>query len=132
LPLPTGTWITSIGGKRQSLEISSVDASGQVVGGVRLLPTALITLNGVWDEDGQKLTLVGPLVPVAPGDLRAPFIATAYLFSDPINLTGVIGSVIFTLCGQIEYFAQNDPDPLGLSPSARRSAFGWYAQIGID
>jgi hypothetical protein len=130
LPLPTGTWITSIGGKRQSLEIISVDDSGQVVGQVRLLPDALISLYGVWDEDGQKLTLVGSQGQGGEGEVPAPFMATAYLFSDPINLTGVTGDVIFTLCGQIEYFALNDL--FGLSPSARRSAFGWYAQIAID
>ena len=127
MPLPTGKWIASIGGKRQSLAINAVDDSGQVSGNLPDIPSVI---NGVWDEDGQKLTLFGLQVQEIGENVPAPFILTAYLFSDPINLTGVSGSVIFTLTGTIEYYALNDP--IGLNPSARRSVFGWYAQIGID
>ncbi len=123
MPLPTGTWIANFGGNRRSLVIDSVDASGQVSGSILEIPSPI---RGIWDEDAQKLTFFSSAVLAR----FSTFVATAYLFSDPINLTGTTGSVIFTLAGAVEYYAFRDF--LGLNPSARRSAFGWYAQIGVD
>ena len=122
MPLPTGNWIANFAGRTQPLVITSVDPSGRVSG---TLPNLQSQVSGAWDEDGQKLTFI-----LVSAFQAANFMATAYLFTDPINLTGVVGSVIFTLAGQIEYYALQDS--LGLNPTARRAAFGWYAQIGVD
>ena len=124
MPLPTGTWIASFAGSAVRLAITSVEPSGMVSG--QVLNTGN-PVSGAWDEDGQKLTFV--VLPTAA--LRAAtLVATGYLFTDPVNLTGVVGSVVFTLAGQIEYYALDDF--FGLNPTARRAAFGWYAQIGVD
>jgi hypothetical protein len=125
VPLQTGTWIANFGGRRHSLAINAIDSAGQVSG---MLVEIANPIRGIWDEDGQRLTFFASISQV--GGTAGTFVATGYLFSDPINLTGATGSVIFTLAGSVEYFALQDT--LGLNPSARRSAFAWYAQIGVD
>jgi hypothetical protein len=81
-------------------------------------------IRGFWDEDGQKILLLA-----TAGTLAIPVILvfTGYMFTDPMNTTGVTGSVIFAIAGEVESFgAANE------ATSARRSTFGWYAQIGVD
>jgi hypothetical protein len=64
----------------------------------------------------------------------------AYLFTDPVKLLGVNGSVVFTLTGSATTFRPaggRTPagpifQPFGPFATAKRSVFGWYAQIGIE
>jgi hypothetical protein len=80
----------SIGGKAAQLEIYSVGAQGNV--SAAILPVPVLDPPGFtasWDEDGQKLTIMSPNFQLYVG----------YLFTDSVNLSGVSGSVIFTLAG---------------------------------
>jgi hypothetical protein len=116
MPLQAGTWTVSLGGRVTSLDI--IDASQANLNG---------TLDGVgfqkgsalWDEDAQRLMVFvnGP-----------PRVFVGYLFTDQVNLTGVTGSIIFTLTGYVEHFNTSSPDKV----SARKSVLGWYAQIGVE
>jgi hypothetical protein len=107
-----------VGGASQLL-ISTVDSLGNVTG--TFTGQLLGSVQGFWDEDAQKLLL---LVTSALNTVIGVFVG--YLFTDTVNLTGVTGSVIFTLAGEFESFS-----PLS-APTAKRSTFGWYAQIGVD
>lgn len=113
MPLQQGTWSANLNGVQTQLKITGVDAQGRVNGS-----WSSTDGWGFWDEDAQRLTF-----------FVWPHLLVGYLFTDPINLTGVNGTVIFTLAGSFETF----PDPAaGEFPSAKRSNFGWYAQIGVD
>ena len=94
MPLQSGTWNASINGNASAVQIITVGPGGTIRATVG--PVAAI---GFWDEDAQKLTLF--LETSSVGDTE---VYTAYLFTDPINLTGVSGSVIFTLAGFVECF----------------------------
>jgi len=116
MPLQTGTWTASVSGNQATFQISFVDALGNVtVTGPGLFSAVS---QGFWDEDAQKLMLFS--------SSGAPLFV-GYLFTDTVNLTGVTGSVIFTLAGEVEFFEQG-----GIALAAKRSTFGWYAQIGVD
>ena len=115
MPLQVGNWTANVGGVPAALYIGSVDTNGRVTG---YFGVTSAYLSGFWDEDSQRLTL-----------LRWPQVFVGYLFSDPVNLTGVNGTVVFTLTGVVENFSAGGAGP---SPTAKRSAFGWYAQIGVD
>jgi hypothetical protein len=92
-------------------------AQGVVTATVQAIP-----MSGFWDEDAQKLTLLLE-------DTSNSEVYTGYLFTDPINLAGQSGSVIFTLAGFVECFQPISPF---VAATAKRSVFGWYAQIGVD
>jgi hypothetical protein len=114
MPLQIGTWTMNVGGSTAQLHITSVDPSGNVV--------ATINANAsfaFWDEDSQKLMFM------SFGQLFV-----GYLFTDTVNVTGVRGTVFFTLVGSAESFLAN-PNQIG-QPTAKRSTLGWYAQIGVD
>ena len=70
-------------------------------------------IGGLWDESAQRLTLW--LAADMAGVSSPAVMFTGYLFTDTENLTGVVGSVVFTLAGQIEHFALLDPLRIGLS-----------------
>jgi hypothetical protein len=122
MPLQAGSWTANFGGVPSQLQITGVDAQGNVSGSIAGNP-----ISGFWDEDSQRITL-----------LRAPSpgfqLFVGYLFTDPINLTGLTGSVHFTLTGYVEDFSMQAQAPthIGPPPSAKRSVFGWYAQIAVD
>jgi len=114
MPLQVGTWTMNVGGGVTQLQITNVDPQGDV--------TASIGTTGfiaIWDEDSQKLTLS-----------RNGQLFVGYLFTDTVNLTGVKGSIFFTLAGSVESFL-SDFRQIG-QPTAKRSILGWYAQIGVD
>ncbi|MBV8727987.1 MAG: hypothetical protein JO233_09380 [Candidatus Eremiobacteraeota bacterium] len=115
MPLQPGKWIANVGGQATELTIAGVDPSGDV--SAYFGPT-YPEVGGRWDEDSQRLTL-----------LSWPQLFVAYLFTDPINLTGVNGTVFFTLAGVVDNFSYGG---IGPSPTAKRLTFGWYAQIGVD
>ena len=114
MPLQAGDWAANVGGTQMQFKISGVDPQGNVTA---LFVFAGLEAPGFWDEDSQRLTL-----------LRSTQLFVGYLFTDPVNLTGVSGSVVFTLAGVVEDL----PGAWGPAPTAKRSAFGWYAQIGVD
>lgn len=120
MALQTGAWSANIGGVPMALTIESITAKGAVTAS---LPGASFC-NGFWDEDEQSLTFV-VFSPQAPMQ-----IFTGYLFTDSVNVMGVSGSVFLTLAGTFESYPVTGV--LGPAPSAKRSAFGWYAQIGVD
>jgi hypothetical protein len=119
MPLQSGTRSASLNGNVSTVQIGSVG-----VGGVVSATVGPFSAGGFWDEDAQKLTLF-----VGASSAGGPEVYTAYLFTDPVNLTGVTGSVIFTLTGFVECFQVTSPFVVG---AAKRSVFGWYAQIGVD
>ena len=119
MPLQTGTWTANVGGVPTHLNIIGVDANGRVNG---YFGTSVSNAGAFWDEDSQRLTLLN-----WPAN-SPPQVFVGYLFTDPVNLTGVSGSVVFTLAGVVEDL----PGAWGPAPTAKRSAFGWYAQIGVD
>jgi hypothetical protein len=121
MPLQTGSWKGCLAGRQLQLNITSIDSSGRIQGTINAH-----TVSGLWDEDAQKLIL---FLFLDAGSNPAA-IVTGYLFTDTVNLTGVSGSVIFTLAGQIEYFVLTDPLSLGVT--ARNAVFGWYAQLAVD
>ena len=114
MPLQPGKWIANVGGQATQLTIERVDPDGGVGAYFPTNPGSA----GRWDEDSQRLTL-----------LSWPQLFVAYLFTDPINLTGVSGTVFFTLAGVVDNFSYGG---IGPSPTAKRLTFGWYAQIGVD
>ena len=122
MPLPTGTWTLNHSGNVDSLAISAVDVSGGVTGILNAFNAASPIL-GLWDEALQRLTFQ---VSVVVGPVKQTFVFTGYLFQDTISITGLTGSTIFTLAGNL---AGVQPT-LGIT--AQKPMSGWYAQIGVD
>jgi hypothetical protein len=123
MPLQVGTWTMNVGGTVTQLQILKVDSQGNGLANIGADPALAVSLLAVWDEDSQKLML-----------LSSAQIFVGYLFTDTVNLTGVTGSVLFTLVGSAESFRldQNQATQQIGQPTARRSTLGWYAQIGVD
>ena len=114
MPLQIGTWTMNVGGIVTKQQIARVDPQGGV--------DAAIGTNAslaIWDEDSQKLML-----------LSFGQLFVGYLFTDTVNLTGVTGTVFFTLAGSAESFQSNSKQ-IG-QPTVKHSTLGWYAQIGVD
>jgi hypothetical protein len=125
MPLQAGSWTANVGGLPSQLQITAVDAQGNVSGSIAGNP-----ISGFWDEDSQRITFLRAPSTVSGLSLQQLFVG--YLFTDPINLTGLAGSVHFTLAGYVEDFLTQAPTFIGPPPSAKRSVFGWYAQIAVD
>lgn len=123
MPLQSGVWsVSSAAIPETELSITGVDQFGNVSGnfGGKGIP---LPIRGYWDEDGQRLQL---LALAGPNASPVALVFSGYLFTDPLNTTGVTGSVIFTLAGEVEFYSAV------AGATARRSTFGWYAQIGVD
>ena len=122
MPLQSGSWTASVGGTPTTFAVTSVDASGNVVGTL-----GGISGQGFWEENSQILHFIcNP----AEANSQSAQRFVAYLFQDPMNITGVVGSIVFTLAGYVETFCEGRG--IGPAPIAKRSVFGWYAQIGVD
>ena len=125
MPLQHGTWTINVAGAgTTTLQIEAVDSQGNLTGQINSIPC-----TGFWDELAQKLT-----VPVVSAE--SPIILqilVGYLFTDPVNLLGVTGSVILTLAGYVESFSPS-VSLVANAPAvtAKQTSFGWYAQIGVD
>ena len=125
MPLQAGTWAANVGGENLPLNITGVFPDGSVEATLGPGSTGGIKYAGFWDEDSQRLCLI------ASGNAGS-LMLTGYLFTDQVNLTGVVGSVIFTLAGVIDFFGTPSANLPGPTPTAKRSSYGWYAQIGVD
>jgi hypothetical protein len=126
MPLQTGKWTANFDGEVTQLQIDSVDNAGHVTGTIG----GGYPFSGFWDEDSQHLTFLVFPRPAVPAVAKVQ-IFVGYLFTDPVNLTGSAGSVFFTLTGYIQDFTSGGF--VGSSgATARRSLFGWYAQIGVE
>lgn len=122
MPLQVGVWTANVGGTVTQFDISSVNSQGSVLGTL-----GGSTGQGFWDEDSQRLYFV-----CSAGAGSNPIqVFIAYLFQDSVNLTGVTGLVFFTLAGVVQSFS-GQGQFVGPTPTATRSDFGWYAQIGVD
>ena len=117
MALQIGEWQLNLNGSLGALQIDSV-MNGLVHGIVLGTPC-----QGFWDEDSQRLVL-STTPPTAANQLWV-----GYLFTDTTNVLGVVGAVIFTLTGYVQFFELNIQPNIA---TAKRSAFGWYAQIGVD
>lgn len=115
MPLQTGTWTMNVGGQVTQMTIGN-DANGKVA--VQIIGAN--PLSALWDEDSQRLILSS-----SEGQLFV-----GYFFTDTVNLTGVKGAALFTLVGTVENYVQGRI--IGPLSTAKRSTFGWYAQIGVD
>jgi hypothetical protein len=132
MPLETGTWMIIANGQSGQLIISSVVSSGNLSGTMYVpgvTPGEPSTIQGFWDETSQKITF--GLTDV----LNVFQVYTGFLFQDRFRITGVTGSVVFTLAGCFQTFTvQGSIGSLvgSVAVTARRHTFGWYAQIGVD
>ena len=124
MPLQIGNWLANIAGRNVPLDITNIGSDGAVTATLAPAGSSPITCQGFWDEDSQRLCIISQ-------ETSGSVMFTGYLFTDPVNLMGVRGSVFFTLAGIAEYFgaSSSQTNPM---PSAKRSSFGWYAQIGVD
>jgi hypothetical protein len=121
MPLQTGRWIMNLNGRVMSLAIDSVN-QGEVKGSVDNLDFD----KAFWDEDAQKLMVVITNRKLPTQD--PPRVFVGYLFTDPVNFTGVRGSIFFTLTGYVEHFGESTSVPI----TPRKSVLGWYAQTGVE
>jgi len=111
MPLTTGTWSININGTLAQINIESVDSAGNLTGTLKF-STETTGVSGFWDELSQKVTFF-------LADQSQAY--TGFLFQDRFRMPGLTGSVVFTLAGTYQDFANGSTD---------RLAFGWYAQIG--
>lgn len=118
MPLETGTWTINQNGTVTQLNITSVDAAGNVKGTLLAVP-----FIGLWNEVLQKLTFIWT-VGSGPAAPEVDRVYTGFLFTDQFRMPGLKGGTVFTLAG---YFAAFQTG----STSADRPIFGWYAQIGV-
>ena len=125
MPLPTGTWKATVNGAESPLRIDPLDAqgvfTGQIFGG---------RIKGFWNEAGQKIQFAS-FAEIGGGAQTPVFgIFEGYLFRSPIHPEPG-QDVVVTLVGSLLVSAQAIGLEVlpGIVPSARRSTFGWMAQI---
>lgn len=118
MPLQTGAWTINANGTVGQMRLDSVDPQGNVRG----VYAGGFPFLGFWDEASQRLTFAVTLSAPAPGGLVQLY--TGFLFEDQVRITGVTGGLVLTLAGYFEDFRP--------PATAKRSSFGWYAQIGVE
>lgn len=127
MPLETGAWMLIANGQSGQIIISSVVPSGNLSGTMYVpgvTPGETSTIQGFWDQTSQKITFG-----LTDVQLNVFQVYTGSLFQDRFRITGVTGSVVFTLSGCFRSFQGSMGSLVG---SARRHTFGWYAQIGVE
>ena len=124
MSLPTGTWKANVNGTQSPLRIDPLDAqgvsTGQIFGG---------RIKGFWNEAGQKIQFAS-FSDIGGGQSPVFGVFEGYLFrSPPQPEPGQ--DVVVTLVGSLLVTAQaiGSNQLPGIVPSARRSTFGWMAQI---
>lgn len=122
MPLQSGTWTINASGNMGKLEISDVDALGNITGSLTVgsFGPSFVT-TGTWDEAAQRLAFH-----VYVGDASSGFRIQAYtgfLFKDSLRMPAITGGVVFTLVGSFQSFRP--------PANADQFQFGWYAQLGV-
>jgi hypothetical protein len=115
MALPLGNWRINANGYTGTLNVTAVDAQGDVTGTVTFTGEATNTLNGVafWDDTAKKLTFIRVINANNPSMNQ---IFTGYWFAQ--NHTQPNGPS--NLAGSFEAFA-------GTGGTAHRVLYGWYA-----
>jgi hypothetical protein len=138
MPLLIGTWRFFVGGPELQLAISDlqpngrfgVEASTQLAVQVGSPNPFLMLGEGFWDEIGQAVsfTLGGTTAGATPPTVTLMF--SGHQVS-PATTGDPAQDQVWTLVGEFRHalFAGGAPTPLIPGESARRTAFGWYAQI---
>lgn len=122
MPLKTGTWKINSNGTVGELYISAVEGGGNVTGRVLIDAPRLDDIEGFWNELTQELIFQRIM---KPGDPTALQIYRGFLFEDPLRVSGVGGSIAYTLSGYFDAFT-------GAGGFPQRYQYGWYAQIGLS
>ena len=125
MPLPYGTWKALVNGVEGLLFIDPPDAQGIFVG--RVFGS---TIKGFWNEAAQKIQFSSYAEPGAGAQTPVFGIFEGYLFRSPVN-PNLGQDVTVTLVGSVLVSAQaiNNNVLPEMTPSSRRSTFGWMAQI---
>ena len=116
ITLPLGTWTLNSNGFEGDLNITAVDAEGNLTGNLSGGPFNE-QITGFWNEAAQKIVFIRiPGDPAVSGQYQ---INTGYLFTNPLP-----SGIRFTLTGSFEAFQ-------GSAATAARHVFGWFAQMDI-
>jgi hypothetical protein len=116
MSLKTGDWNMNENGIEGTLAITNVDANGAVSGKL-----GGFNISGIWDETSRTLTFAFPV-----GVSGTPRFFKGFLFSTPRTPAPGI-DIVWTLAGYVQ--APEVGMAAALGGNARRSAFGWFAQI---
>lgn len=122
MPLPTGTWRFNLNGDESSLIIESVHPTtgrleGKTSGG--------FPLHGLWNDASQCITFALGDNPNPANEKFLPLCFRGFLFSTPAQPTPG-QDVLWTLTGSVVDAAGS---PHLVTATARRTEFGWFAQI---
>ena len=109
--LPQGQWAINGNSFEGQLNITSIDANGNLQGTVYGQQ-----ISGFWDGTSQKITFMRLTNPSDPSTFQ---IYTGFLFR---NQNG--GDMLYTLTGFFEAFQ-------GTGGVAQRVLYGWFAQINV-
>lgn len=125
MPLPYGTWKVLVNGAEGLLRIDPPDAQGIFDG--RVFGS---TIKGFWNEAAQKIQFSSYAELGAGAQTPVFGIFEGYLFRSPVN-PNPGQDVTVTLVGSVLVSAQaiNNNVLPEMTPSSRRSTFGWMAQI---
>jgi hypothetical protein len=128
MPLKIGEWKMNENGVEATLYINSVNPdNGEVLGSIG---GAVGPVVGIWDETSRAITLAHPisLVPLPVGEppLPPPRVYKGFLFSTPRNAAPG-QDVVWTLAGFVQSIDVGTA--VGMGGNARRTVFGWFAQI---
>ena len=125
MPLPYGTWKALVNGAEGLLRIDPPDAQGIFVGQV-----FDSRIKGFWNEAAQKIQFSSYAELGAGAQTPVFGIFEGYLFRSPLN-PNPGQDVTVTLVGSVLVSAQavNNSVLPEMTPSSRRSTFGWMAQI---
>ena len=120
MTLPSGAWAMNANGVQSVFRVLQVGAGGAVQAALGDNP-----IVGVWDETSRILNFT-PLDQSQPiPDVPQPLHFRGHLFSTPADPEPG-QDVVWTLAG---YFQVTDIGRLSGIGNARRSTFGWFAQI---
>ena len=116
MPLRIGKWKINANGSEGELDITAIDAEGNLSGTI----FGSNQILGFWDDFSQRITFMR-IVP--PLNLLTIQIFTGYLFQNPIAPTAG-QNVKLTLTGFFDAFK-------GTGRKAQRVLCGWFAQTEI-
>ena len=127
MPLPYGTWKALVNGAEGLLRIDPPDAQGIFVG--RVFGS---TIKGFWNEAAQKIQFSSYAELGAGAQTPVFGIFEGYLFRSPLNPNpgqDVTVTLVGSLLASAQVVGTGTPVLPEVVPSARRSTFGWMAQI---